>query len=73
MRKIYLNLISQSQGSTAYVPQQAWILNATLKENITLGDAIDDTLYNNAVDGCALKSDLLTLSDGDQTEIGEKV
>ena len=62
-----------TQGKIAYVPQQAWILNATIKENITLGDNIDKDVYEKAIDACALNQDLKRFNDGDLTEIGEKV
>ena len=60
-------------GSKAYVSQQAWIQNATLKENILFGSRFKEELYENVVEACALKSDFKILPAGDQTEIGEKV
>jgi ABC-type multidrug transport system fused ATPase/permease subunit len=59
-------------GSLGYVPQQAWIQNVTLRNNILFGKALDDSFYNQVLDGCALKSDLSILPAGDLTEIGEK-
>ena len=61
------------QGSVAYVPQQAWIQNATLKENIIFAKNLDDVKYRKTIDACALGSDLEILPGGDETEIGEKV
>ncbi|NWW72978.1 MRP3 protein, partial [Climacteris rufus] len=60
------------KGSVAYVPQQAWIQNATLKDNILFGQAPNEEKYQNALEACALKTDLEVLPGGDQTEIGEK-
>ncbi|TRZ13458.1 hypothetical protein HGM15179_013652 [Zosterops borbonicus] len=60
------------KGSVAYVPQQAWIQNATLKDNILFGQAPNEEKYQNALEVCALKTDLEVLPGGDQTEIGEK-
>jgi ATP-binding cassette subfamily C (CFTR/MRP) protein 1 len=60
-------------GSVAYVSQQAWIQNATLKDNILFGKREDTKLYKKVIDACALKQDLDILAAGDQTEIGEKV
>lgn len=57
----------------AYVPQQAWIQNSTLKENIVFGQALSETWYQRVVAACALQSDLEILPAGDSTEIGEKV
>lgn len=61
------------QGSIGYVPQQAWIQNATLKDNILFGSEMDDKPYQAVLDACALRPDLDLLPGGDQTEIGEKV
>uniref|UniRef100_A0A8C6JAU0 Canalicular multispecific organic anion transporter 1 n=1 Tax=Melopsittacus undulatus TaxID=13146 RepID=A0A8C6JAU0_MELUD len=60
------------QGSLAYVPQQAWIQNATLKDNILFGSELDETRYQQVIKACALLPDLELLPAGDQTEIGEK-
>ncbi|XP_027736449.1 canalicular multispecific organic anion transporter 2 isoform X2 [Empidonax traillii] len=60
------------KGSVAYVPQQAWIQNATLKDNILFGQAPNEEKYQNTLEACALKTDLEVLPGGDQTEIGEK-
>ncbi|XP_037822326.1 multidrug resistance-associated protein 1 isoform X2 [Lucilia sericata] len=59
-------------GSIAYVPQQAWIQNATLRENILFGKEYDRKRYNRVIDACALRADIDMLSAGDKTEIGEK-
>ncbi|XP_012944065.1 multidrug resistance-associated protein 1 [Aplysia californica] len=60
------------KSSVAYVPQQAWIQNATLKDNILFGQSEDNRVYQKVLEACALKSDLDILPGGDQTEIGEK-
>lgn len=59
-------------GSIAYVPQQAWIQNATVQDNITFGKPFDKLKYYKIIEACALKSDFEMLANGDQTEIGEK-
>ena len=60
-------------GRVAYVPQQAWIQNCTLRDNITFGKTPDEDHYQKVVQACALKPDLEMLPGGDSTEIGEKV
>eukprot|EP00038_Savillea_parva_P030625 m.79033 g.79033 ORF g.79033 m.79033 type:complete len:1540 (+) comp9265_c0_seq4:864-5483(+) len=60
------------RGTVAYVPQQAWIQNATLRDNILFGQAFDPVKYENVISACALASDLAQLPAGDLTEIGEK-
>lgn len=61
------------QGTTAYVPQQAWIMNATLKENVLFGQPRDTKRYKHVISACALDPDIEVLPAGDSTEIGEKV
>ena len=65
----YLNF----QGSLAYVPQQAWIQNATLRDNILFGRTFHSKRYAKVIHTCALQTDLDILPGGDLTEIGEKV
>lgn len=70
-------------GRLAYVSQTAWVLNATLKRNITFaGDAHNmdggsssaaaEARYQKVLDVCSLRSDLSVLPAGDATEIGER-
>ncbi|XP_037050766.1 multidrug resistance-associated protein 1-like isoform X2 [Bradysia coprophila] len=59
-------------GRIAYVPQQAWIQNCTLQDNILFGKPLDQQRYLEVIRSCALKPDLEMLPAGDQTEIGEK-
>eukprot|EP00058_Branchiostoma_floridae_P021694 XP_002607184.1 hypothetical protein BRAFLDRAFT_118638 [Branchiostoma floridae] len=67
------NLITNLvQGSTAYVPQQAWIQNATLRDNILFGKHMKCCQYKEVLEACALEQDLGMLPAGDLTEIGEK-
>ncbi|CAG7830574.1 unnamed protein product, partial [Allacma fusca] len=59
-------------GTIAYVPQQAWIQNVTLRDNILFGRPFEPPKYEKVIEACALKPDLEILPGGDQTEIGEK-
>ncbi len=59
-------------GRIAYVPQQAWIQNATLQDNILFGRPMNEEFYNKVIHACALTADLAMLPGGDKTEIGEK-
>ncbi|XP_067433255.1 ATP-binding cassette sub-family C member 3 isoform X2 [Thunnus thynnus] len=60
------------RGSVAYVPQQAWIQNATLRDNILFGKPYNEQKYRCVLEACALTPDLQVLPGGDMTEIGEK-
>lgn len=60
------------RGSLAYVPQQPWVMNATVRDNITFGHRFDPEFYGRVLEACSLKSDIEILAAGDQTEIGER-
>ena len=57
----------------AYVPQQAWIQNATVRENILFGRTCRFTRYTEVLRACQLIPDLDILQAGDMTDIGERV
>ena len=59
-------------GRVAFVAQQAWIANSTLKENILFGRAFDPDRWEATLDACCLRPDLASLAAGAETEIGEK-
>lgn len=56
----------------AYVPQQAWLQNASIKDNIIFSSPWNEKRYQEVLEACSLTTDLEILEDGDQTEIGEK-
>ncbi|XP_048238817.1 multidrug resistance-associated protein 1-like [Haliotis rufescens] len=60
------------RGRIAYVPQQPWIQNATVRDNILFGTQMNRKRYDKVIEACALKDDLDMLPGGDMTEIGEK-
>jgi len=57
----------------ALVAQQAFILNATVRNNILFGTEFNEDKYNRVVAACALLSDFEMLPKGDKSMIGEKV
>ena len=68
-----MNELPVLQGSVAYVPQQAWLQNMSLKENILFSLPVDQERYSRALQACALLPDLNVLPGGDLAEIGESV
>ncbi|KAJ2388629.1 hypothetical protein GGI23_006015, partial [Coemansia sp. RSA 2559] len=56
----------------AYVSQEAWLRNATIRENILFGEEYNRERYEEVLRMCALKPDLRILPAGDMTEIGER-
>jgi|UPI00037051C8 ATP-binding cassette, subfamily B, bacterial PglK len=61
------------RSQIAYLPQQIFIIDDTLKANIALGvDNVDDTQLNYAIKKAKLVSLVNSLSDGVESFIGEK-
>ncbi|EFX03767.1 ABC bile acid transporter [Grosmannia clavigera kw1407] len=59
--------------SCAYVAQQAWLVNGTIRENILFSSAFDEQRYRDVIVACALEHDIdETLDNGDETLVGEK-
>ncbi|CAB4004432.1 multidrug resistance-associated 5 [Paramuricea clavata] len=70
-----MNLVEGSvsvNGSMAYVAQQAWLMNASVMENIVFGQAFKPGRYEKVISACSLKQDLDIFPHGDQTEVGER-
>ena len=61
------------KGSVTYVAQEAWIQNATLRDNILFGKPMNSAVYDKVVDACALRPDMEEFPGKDLSEIGEKV
>ncbi|KAK8768786.1 hypothetical protein V5799_014749 [Amblyomma americanum] len=57
------------KGKVAYVAQQAWIQNATVRQNILLKRQHHSCFYERVVQSCQLQTDLAELPAGDQTEL----
>ncbi|KAK9710865.1 Transporter of the ATP-binding cassette (ABC) [Basidiobolus ranarum] len=66
------NSIGSYHTGIAYVAQQAWLQNDTIKNNILFGQPLEEARYNEVIEACALTRDLEILEAGDETEIGEK-
>ncbi|KAF8722474.1 P-loop containing nucleoside triphosphate hydrolase protein, partial [Rhizoctonia solani] len=58
--------------SVAYSPQEPWIQNSTIRENILFGENYDEERYAKVISQCSLERDLELLESGDQTEVGER-
>jgi len=59
-------------GKVAYAAQSSWILNASVRDNITFGLPYEKEKYEKIIRACQLTHDLSLLPAGDLTEIGEK-
>lgn len=60
------------KGRIAYVPQLAWIQNASLQKNVVFKKPLIEKHYDCVIKSCALQPDIELLVGGDKTEIGEK-
>ncbi|CAJ0567100.1 unnamed protein product, partial [Mesorhabditis spiculigera] len=58
-------------GRIAYVPQQPWLQNVSMRENIVYGRKFDVFFYKKIVDACELQPDFSIFPQGDLTEVGE--
>ncbi|KAG7858302.1 hypothetical protein KL919_003560 [Ogataea angusta] len=66
------NPVTGLMESVAYCSQTAWLLNATVKENIIFASPFNQERYDAVIHACGLTRDLSILEAGDETEIGEK-
>lgn len=71
MHKMSGKITVQKNSSIAYVPQQAWIQNMTVKENILFAHEYDGVKYKDTISGCSLQPDFVTFPNGDESEVGE--
>ena len=65
-KKIILN------GTVAYVPQKAWILSDTVRNNIIFNNPYNEDKYNKIVKICQLEPDFELLKQGDLTVLSDK-
>ncbi|CAH2355328.1 bile pigment transporter 1 [[Candida] railenensis] len=63
---------SFAHGTIAYCSQNAWIINASVKDNILFGFKYDKSNYDRTIRVCELLVDIDSFPNGDQTLVGEK-
>jgi len=61
-----------SGAKVSYAAQTPFILSNTVRENILFGSPFDRERYEEVLDACCLRPDLLLWPAGDLTEIGER-
>ncbi|KAJ6086438.1 hypothetical protein N7467_005352 [Penicillium canescens] len=62
--------ISRFQSTVAYCPQTAWIVNDTIRQNITGPSSFDPKWYKFVIWACALENDLEDIPGGDLSKAG---
>ena len=60
------------QGSTALVPQEPWVINSTVRDNIIFGLPFDSAWLQEVLEACGLVPDVKAFTHGDLEEIGER-
>ena len=60
------------ENGVAYVAQESWVQNETIRDNILFGSEFDDVRYRKVIHQCGLSQDLTLFEAGDKTEVGEK-
>ncbi|KDO30242.1 hypothetical protein SPRG_05002 [Saprolegnia parasitica CBS 223.65] len=61
------------RGRLAFLTQEPWIRNATIRDNILMAaPVVDEARYAAVLEACQLAHDLRLLPQGDATEIGEQ-
>lgn len=59
-------------GTVAYAGQQAFVINGTIRHNITLGRPFDQMRFNKVLTACCLHDDLKRFALGAEEVIGER-
>jgi ATP-binding cassette subfamily C (CFTR/MRP) protein 4 len=64
--------IERRYKTLAYSPQDPWIMNGTIRENILMGLPLDESFYEQVVTSCSLSFDFSLFQKGDQTLVGDR-
>ncbi|KAL7737810.1 hypothetical protein ACLKA6_006196 [Drosophila palustris] len=59
-------------GTVSYAPQEPWIFQASIRDNIVFVEPYDEQRYRAVVHACQLDCDLSMLPQGDATVVGER-
>ncbi|PVU92598.1 hypothetical protein BB561_003737 [Smittium simulii] len=59
-------------ANIAYVPQEPWLRNASVRDNILFGEEYNQEKYESVLFATALKPDMRALENGDMTLVGER-
>eukprot|EP01079_Euglenida_sp_SAG-EU17-18_P003782 gene3782-702_t len=60
------------RGSVAYASQEAWIRNASVRDNVLGGAPFEESRFWSAISCCGLEQDLQTWPGMEDTEVGER-
>uniref|UniRef100_A0A2K6KRH8 ABC-type glutathione-S-conjugate transporter n=1 Tax=Rhinopithecus bieti TaxID=61621 RepID=A0A2K6KRH8_RHIBE len=60
------------KGAVAYVPQEAWVQNTSVVENVCFGQELEPAWLERVLEACALRPDVDSFPEGVHTSIGER-
>ncbi|XP_023210595.1 multidrug resistance-associated protein 4-like, partial [Centruroides sculpturatus] len=60
------------KGKISYASQEAWVFNATVRENILFGEEYQEDKYRKVLHITALEKDIKLFPNGDETIVGER-
>lgn len=59
-------------GTISYASQEPWVYSGSVRDNILFGKDYDPVWYDQVVEACALKRDLILLPHGDHSLVGDR-
>jgi ABC-type Mn2+/Zn2+ transport system ATPase subunit len=59
-------------GRMSYAAQDPWIMDGTVRENVTMGLPFSEEWYNEVIDACGLRMDFQIFRHGDSTIVGDR-
>ena len=59
-------------GGISYAAQDPWIMDGTVRENVTMGLPFSEEWYNEVIDACGLRMDFQIFLHGDSTIVGDR-
>ncbi|CAJ1947757.1 unnamed protein product [Cylindrotheca closterium] len=69
---VFTGKVQRSYGKLAYAAQDPWIMDGTVKENITMGSPLRQEWYDEVIDACGLRLDFSQFANGDETIVGDR-
>lgn len=60
------------KGKIAFTGQESWIFPSTIRQNILLGNKMDEERYKKVLDSCCLTKDIQSFPMGDKTKVGDR-
>lgn len=69
---VFKGKIKRNYASIAYAAQDPWIMNGSIRDNITMGLPFKKEWYNQVIDACSLSHDIDGFLHGDHTVVGDR-